>query len=323
MNYYINTLLVPGNHDVDFDNNSRDRTEIRTMLNEGKADELIDSELKKFDNFYSEMPYFKSYVSNKLCDCKIYEMGGKRIQINLLNSELFSSCNDSIHDDDKGLHYLPNSVWENISRKKDVDLVLTMSHRGPEWFDWSTSYAFKKHLLANADVFLYGHEHVGEIQDLCQKDNALLKSMAQCIDFTSNNISFTTLLVDLELNEIKVKAFSWDQEEDMFVGINDGNFAISKDHNCQYLIEPNEGYKKELSLDDDKQSIDKYYVFPGVEVENNENSEEIKEFHEFLTLLTTKKQVIIEGNDSSGKTTLLKQAYIALIAILHILLLKV
>lgn len=313
LDYYLNTLLVPGNHDIDFNNERRDRTEIRTMLNKGKADELIDTELKKFDNFYSEMPYFKSYVSNKLCDCKIYEISGKRIQINLINSELFSSCNDMIHDDDKGLHYLPNSVWENISRKKDVDLVLTMSHRGPEWFDWSTSYAFKKHLLANADIFLYGHEHVGEIQDLYQKDNTLLKSMTQGIDFAKKNISFTTLLVDLELNEIKVKAFSWNQEEDMFVGINDGVFEISKDHNCQYLIEPNEGYKKELSLDDDKQSVEKYYVFSGVEVENNENSEEIKEFHEFLTLLTTKKQVIIEGNDSSGKTTLLKQAYLALI----------
>ena len=313
LNHYVNTLLVPGNHDINFNDEWRDRTDIRTMLNEGKADELIDTELKRFDNFYSEMPYFKSYISNKLCDCKIYEMSGKRIQINLINSELFSSCNDSIHDDDKGLHYLPNSVWENISRKKDVDLVLTMSHRGPEWFDWSTSYAFKKHLFANADIFLYGHEHVGEIQDLYQKDNTLLKSMAQGLDFDKKNISFTSLLVDLELNEIKAKAFSWNQEEDMFVGNNDGIFDISKDHNCQYLIEPNEGYKKELTLDDDKQSIDKYYVFPGVEIENNESHEEIKEFNEFLTMLTTKRHVIIVGNDSSGKTTLLKQAYLALI----------
>lgn len=313
LDYYIDTLFVPGNHDINFNDEKRDRTEIRTMLNKGTADELIDSELKRFDNFYNEMPYFKSYISNKLCDCKIYNISGKKLQINLINSELFASCNDSIEDDDKGLHYLPNSVWENISRKKDVDFVLTMSHRGPEWFDWSTSYAFKKHLFACADLFLYGHEHVDEIQNLCQKDNTLLKSMAQGLNFAEKSISFTTFLVDFELNEIKFKSFLWDQEEDMFAGHNDGVFAISKDHNCQYLIEPNEEYKKELVLDDDKQSIDKYYVFPGVEVENEDSREEMQEFHEFLTMLTTKKEVLIEGNDSSGKTTLLKQAYLALV----------
>lgn len=93
--YHINTLIVPGNHDMVFDGDNRDRTEIRQMLNQGKADELIDTELQRFNNFYAEMPYYKLYISNKLCDYKIYEIDGKRIQINLINSELFSSCNDS------------------------------------------------------------------------------------------------------------------------------------------------------------------------------------------------------------------------------------
>lgn len=312
LDYYVTTLIVPGNHDINFESERRDRTEIRQILNQGKADELIDSELQRFDNFYSEMPYYKSFISNKLCDCKIYELCGKRIQINLINSELFSSCNDSIHDDDKGLHYLPTSVWDNISRKKDVDFVLTMSHRGPEWFDWSTSQAFKKHLFGNADVFLYGHEHFDEVQDLCQRDNSLLKSIAQGLDFTEKNISFTTLLVDLETNEIKTKMFSWNQEEEMFVGRNDSIFEISKDHNCQYLIEPNEEFKKEMSRDEDKQNINKYYVFPGVEEEAKEKDNEIKDISEFLSRITSKKHVILEGSDSSGKTTLLKQIYLSL-----------
>ena len=313
LDYYVTTLIVPGNHDINFEGKGRDRSEIRKMLNEEKADELIDSELQLFDNFYSEMDYYKSFISNKLCDCKIYSIAGKRIQINLINSELFSSCNDSIHDDDKGLHYLPTSVWENIVRRKDVDFVLTMSHRGPEWFDWSTCQAFKKHLFGNADAFLYGHEHFDEVQNLCKKDNTLLKSIAQGLNFAENNISFTTLLVDLETNNIQTKMFSWNNEEEMFVGSNETLFEISKDHNSQYLIEPNEFFKKEMSLDEDKQNINEYYVFPGVEKGGKQKEDEIKEISEFLSLITSKKHTVLEGTDSSGKTALLKQIYLSLI----------
>jgi len=212
----VSTRVVPGNHDMNFNGVKRDRSEIRIMLNEGTAEELVGPELQKFEEFYKCAGFYNCFVTNKLCDCKIYTIAGKRIQINLINSELFSSCNDSIHDDDKGLHYLPASVWENIIRKKDVDFVLTMSHRGPEWFDWSTCQAFKKHLFGNADIFLYGHEHFDEVQNMCKKDNTLLKSIAQGLDFAGNHISFTTLLVDLETNQIQTKKFAWDSQEEMF-----------------------------------------------------------------------------------------------------------
>lgn len=311
--YFVNTLIVPGNHDIDFNGERRDRSEIRQILNEEKVDELIDSELEKFNNFYNQMPYFKIYGDNKLCDCKIFETKGKRIQINLINSELFSACNDSIHDDDKGLHYLPSSVWENLSRRKDVDLVITMSHRGPEWFDWTTSQAFKKHLLNNADVFLYGHEHFDEVENLCQKDNALLRSIAQGMDFAQKNISYTTLLVDFDSNQILTKMFEWNKDNEMFRGRNDSVFEISKEHNSQYLIEPNDNFRKEMSMDEDGQNISKYYVFPGVEEKGKEKDNEIKDFSECISLITSKKHVVLEGNDSCGKTALLKQIYVSLI----------
>lgn len=309
----VYTLVVPGNHDINFNGGKRDRASVKSMINEGKIDEKIDDELTNFNNFYEYVSKFNSYKNQKLCDCRIYECDGKRIQINLINSELFSSCNDILQDDDKGLHYLPNYVWDYIERKKDVDFVVTMAHRGPEWFDWNSSSAFKQHLFTTADLFLYGHEHFDDIQNLCQKDNYIVKSIAQGMDFAQNKISFTTFLVDLNSNKIESKIFTWENEENIFVGRNDSIFEIQKNRNSQYLIEPNEKYKKEISLDENKHVVSSYYVFSGVEVEGKEKYEEIKNFSDFLTLITSKQQVIIEGNDSSGKTALLKQLYIALI----------
>lgn len=309
----VYTRVVPGNHDINFHGESRDRTSIKSMINEGKIDEIIEDELISFNNFYDHISKYNCFMTQKLCDYRVYEFDGKRIQINLINSELFSSCNDTLQDDDKGLHYLPNCVWDNIERKKDVDFVVTMSHRGPEWFDWDSGCAFKKHLFTSADLFLYGHEHFDDIHNLCQKDNYLVKSIAQGMDFSQNKLSFSALLVDLNNNKIETKIFSWDNEEEMFISGNENVFDIQKIRNSQYLIEPNEKYKKEISLDDDKHIISSYYVFPGVEIEGKEKYEEIKNFSDFLKLLTSKKQVIIEGNDSSGKTSLLKQAYISFI----------
>lgn len=309
----VYTLIVPGNHDINFNGENRDRSSIKSMINEGAIDSKIDEEIVKFDNFYTSTSKFNCFKTSKLYDCRIYECCSKKIQVNLINSELFSSCNDSIMDDDKGLHYLPNGVWGCIERKKDVDFVITMSHRGPEWFDWNTSIAFKRHLFSNVDLFLYGHEHFDDIHSLGKRNNCFVKSIAQGMDFNQNRIAFTTFLADLDINKIETKIFSWDNEEEMFIGRGENVFDIQKNRNSQYIIEPNEKYLKEVSLDEDKHVIDSYYVFPGVEVEGKEKYEEIKSFSEFLSLLVSKKQVIIEGGDSSGKTALLKQAYISLI----------
>ena len=37
LDYYVTTLIVPGNHDINFEGNRRDRSEIRKMLNEEKG----------------------------------------------------------------------------------------------------------------------------------------------------------------------------------------------------------------------------------------------------------------------------------------------
>lgn len=309
----VYTLVVPGNHDINFNGENRDRTSIKSMINDGEIDEKIEAELVNFNNFYDYASKYNCFKTNKLYDCRIYDCNGKKIQINLINSELFSSCNDSIHDDDKGLHYLPSNVWEKLSRKKDVDLVITMSHRGPEWFDWTASQAFKKHLLGNADVFLYGHEHFDAVENLCQKDNFLVKSIAQGMDFSQKNISYTTILVDFDSNQISTKMFEWNKDNEMFIGRNDSIFEISKEHNSQYLIEPNENFRKEMYTDEDGQNINKYYVFPGVEEKGKETDNEIKDFSECISLITSKRHVVLEGNDSCGKTALLKQIYVSLI----------
>lgn len=311
--YPINTLVVPGNHDIDFKGQRRNRSEICELINTGITDEIITEEIAKFHNFYEVAQFYNCFSYNKLIDVKVLPVGNKKIQINLINSELFSTYNDENKDDDKGKHFLPESEWNRIARGKDIDLVITISHRGPEWFSWESANNFKKSLSCNTDLFLFGHEHINDTNFSCQKDNNLIKSIARGIDFHSKDICFTTLLVDLDLDNVVTTLFSWDSENDIFTRVNVENFKIDKAYSQNYLIEPSYDYLKEVSVDYNKIEIQKYFVFPGVEFLGQDKYTEIKDFSEFLSLIDTKKQIIIEGDDSSGKTVLLHQIYLSLI----------
>lgn len=311
--YPINTLIVPGNHDIDFNGQRRNRSEVCEIINSGITDEMISKELEKFQNFYAIAEFYKCFSFNKLIDVKILSVGDKKIQINLVNSELFSTYNDENGDDDKGKHFLPESEWNRLARGRDIDLVVTISHRGPDWFDWESSNNFKKTLNCNTDLFLFGHEHINDTNLSCQKDNNLIKSIARGIDFANKEFYFTTLLIDLESNDVGTTLFRWDSENDIFMRVNVENFKLEKSYSENYLIEPSYSYLKDIAVDDNKVEIQKYFVFPGVEVLGQEKYTEIKEFSEFLSFIDTKKQIIIEGDDSSGKTVLLHQIYLSLI----------
>lgn len=79
------------------------------------------------------------------------------------------------------------------------------------------------------------------------------------------------------------------------------------------MIRPTESFKNEILYDENHNKLDKYFVFPGVEILGQETYAEIKDYSEFLSIVTSKKQIIIEGDDASGKTALLNRIYLSLI----------
>ena len=80
------------------------------------------------------------------------------------------------------------------------------------------NYLLCKNIYNLIDVFLYGHEHFDAVENLCQKDNFLVKSIAQGMDFSQKNISYTTILVDFDSNQISTKMFEWNKDNEMFIG---------------------------------------------------------------------------------------------------------
>lgn len=307
----IVTFVVPGNHDIDFNGKKRSRAEINELLSQEITDDVLEQELALFKNFYELAEYYNCFKVNKLIDIKFIKLGDKKIQINLINTELFSTYDDA--DDDKGKHYMPIYEWNKLSRGKDVDLVVTIAHHGPEWFDWESANRFREELYNNSDIFIYGHEHINDINQVFSKDNFVLKSIAGGIDFKNGKVSYTTLLVDFETQTTTATLFNWDNENNIFIRSEIGSHEFVKNRTGTYLIRPDSEYIKSLSYNENKHDLKKYFVFSGVEVFVGEKKQEIKEFNEFMSFIDDKEQVIIEADDAAGKTSLLHSIYLSLV----------
>ena len=117
----------------------------------------------------------------------------------------------------------------------------------------------------------------------------------------------------MDTNKAETTLFTWNEKEDFFTKVSYDEFQIEKNKNDQYLMEPSDEYVRGISFDDNKFELNKYFVFPGVEILNQEDHNEIKEFGEFLTLIDQHKQIIIEADESSGKSCLLHKIYTSLI----------
>lgn len=125
-NGVINYFIVPGNHDIDFNNVSRNRVDVLKLQKEGLLDLEIENELKSFSNFYFLANRNRCFTNHKILDKHFYQTGECVTQINLLNSELFATFRDKYGDDDKGIHYIPESELSHLKKFHLLNIALLL-----------------------------------------------------------------------------------------------------------------------------------------------------------------------------------------------------
>lgn len=96
-NYRPKIFVVPGNHDLDFEGKERDRQDIATILNNGVSTEIINEEIKKFNNFWTFSQYNGCFIDNKLSNTITLSFNEIKLRINLINSSLFSTYRDKLN----------------------------------------------------------------------------------------------------------------------------------------------------------------------------------------------------------------------------------
>jgi predicted phosphodiesterase len=303
-NQFIETYLVPGNHDMILPSDARNSATILEYYKKGKEDEFFNIELKSQDCFFEYAKSKHCFVNNKVLDSRIIDINGYKIQFNLLNTAPFST----LKADNKEIHYLPDSYFYTLIKKDNVNLSVTVMHHSTEWFHYKTKGTLEKTLHNYSDLVFQGHEH--SISAVQVEGFVLLKG-GEFSGTITHKSTFSVLTLDTDSNKCDEIEFEWDDENTLFCKkSNKHQFTIIPKTS---LLRPSNEFSNSFFEDNYKisKNVLDYFVFPKLYKHKKSTHEEVKIITEetFWNELSERKIINISGKTRSGKTTLLKYFY--------------
>lgn len=312
-NKFIRIYYVPGNHDLNYDDLKRKSKDIKEAYQNDSIDDLLDNEFNALENYHSEIDYRCTIDKNRLVGIHFARYEKFTIQINLINTALFST----LECDDKELHYFQDNDYSVLEKKNNVNFCLTMMHHPVEYFNWKTKYKLMDFIAYNSHILFSGHEHKDKFEELSiDKKTGLYISRAGEMQWGNAEFDdfFNTIVIDTEHNSFSAYSFKWDEQNNIYKKYE----KIIDEKICKKSskLMPLPEFLEELNIDKNipyKQcSFDKYFVFPKLVQEKNDEDEtpaKINNFDEFNDFLNKVKKVWIKGASFSGKSTLAKFLY--------------
>lgn len=300
---FIETLIVPGNHDMCL--KESDRT-INDILN-WKLKEHLDEETDRLDYFFQYAKSKNCFLKNKISDYKILDFDGYKIKVTLLNSAPFST----LEHDNKEVHFIPVDATREMERDGTADFYLTVIHHGYEWFDWDSKELLKKK-FQDQDLVFVGHDHKSETMYVSDGNgNQTNMIIGGELSTERQEFVFNTVAIDSQTNEATVSKYTWMPENLIFNIQKQSKSFNAKGRN---KLRPSDDFLSKLSIDNSNISdkFTDYYVFPKFK-SNSEylmsNSENI-DIDNIFEILLSNKIIPINGNSRSGKSSLIKYLYL-------------
>ena len=301
----IETVIVPGNHDMFLPKDSRTAADIE----EWNLQEHLEEELSRQKNFFSYANGKNCFLEDKICDIKKLPIGDSKIQFCLLNSAPFSTRKP----DDKQFHYFPVKVEENLTRKEDVDLKITIMHHHFEWCEWHSKEMLKKTLKSD-DITFFGHDHKEEMLTTEYADGTgynIIMGGRFHLEY-NQKAAFNMIVYDSKEKVFERFFFNWSVEDSIFIPK-----KLKTMRKRNFGLIPSQEYLDNLLVD--KQNVSNhftdYYVFPKLSVEGdafiNEGETRAGEItsDEIFKALVKDKVIRITGGNGSGKSALIKYLY--------------
>ncbi len=314
----INTLIVPGNHDVEFRDMKRDRNDIIELYNSKEIENHVMSELKLLDKFYKFANRNRCFLNDQILDKKILDFNGYQIGVNLINSAIF--CDKK---DDKGIHFISDKYIDMIYDYSNLDVIISISHYSHEWYNQDCKNKLDKALFSNSSIIFLGHEHV----DSNKCVSVGVGNKAKTVDISAGGIfndhknpnlsEYIAKVIDTNDNTLETYSFSWTKDFYKHSFISKNN--IHKISSRSEKMEPSSDFLKNFLIDTKHTLTNNcldYFTFPrliGSGSEGYNDDYELCESDKLLNEIENKKRIVLVGNENSGKTTLLKHLYIKLL----------
>lgn len=322
----IKFLIAPGNHDCNFSGDQESRGAVISAAVK-KGVNLPESFIATGVSVQKEFHEFKkSYekeneltFEDPLWTTHRFSHAEKIILVDILNASWMSS----MHEQQGGLLF-PYERYENFS-SNEVDLRIGVFHHPFSWYSQSNVHKFKTFMHGLEDFIFTGHEHStsGASTDDFHNGECVYIAGAALQQRKGNDSAFNIIVVNLAEKKFIYETYSWAdgiysreeksstwQEYRKLPKRRAGLLALSLAW-AKEISDPGATLKhpsgKELELED-------IYVFPDLDTRDQV---EVRRGHTpvklnskiLLSLSELKKDVILEGDENSGKTRLLYRLY--------------
>jgi len=304
----IQTLITPGNHDNLAKNPNRNIEEIKEYYNSKETDSRFYEELSQLENFYKFANRNYSFTKGKVIDVKKLIFGKFIIKVNLINSAPFSLLGNG--NEDKGLHYLPESQISNLDFERQENYTISVIHHSPEWFSDKSKQKLYNKMYETSDLIFVGHEHfsLSENKTVNNKYKVDISS-GVALNGTNTEHGFNAMILDTDQHYLCGNKFIYNGNIYKPSPNLANNNVVFKG---KYKFTPTQEFIDLLEYDKAEREKEKYldyFVFPSLEAKNI--NDDLKNYdvtteEKFIELLNIKNKISIEGSSKAGKTILSK-----------------
>lgn len=322
---YVQFAFIPGNHDCDFDSkeNKVRATVIKSSdidMNDESTMEIctsIQANYFAFVNYYEKKKLASPNRKNSIFTQNVIineELGKYIIKLQCLNTAWCSSLHEK-----KDMLF---SVPENIGIKGEDDIVITLMHHGENWFGWQGTENWEKYHKESSDIILIGHDHYFQFVQKTNYDsttNYFIKGNQLYSTEEPDQSGFNIFKVNLQDNVEFFYTYSWNGK--LFERIIDSKArTFERNRFSKYRISIARGLKERLEdIEIDISSrykspllLSDIYVFPPLKGESLNNSNKTQLYRgekNIISIIQTKKKILVNGDKEYGKTALLKRLF--------------
>ncbi len=327
---YEQIIFTPGNHDCNFNMDRQARKNAIKNMNYdyiGDDNSVIEQCLIVQEPFWN----FESSINGqetKPCIYKEYidDIQKEVVIFHSFNTAWMSSINENVGS----LFYPIKNIEETINTKATINI--SVFHHHSSWLNPNTEennkHEFSELINSFSDVVIYGHEH--ERQGMIHTD---LNTHKECYIFAGEALQmnqakkvhsgFQVFIINTE-NRIGFNyPFHWNgtiysqQEEQKFslkeIGHNNLDF-----HSNQAFLSSLNDMKLPLFFNDDKKiKLKDIFIYPDIEKTNDLKKELYENYVDSSIFIGSSnyKVVLLEGENQSGKSSLINMMYLD--SILH------
>lgn len=314
----IELVVVPGNHDCCFDDEKKTR---KSILNDCRTD-VVDEE----DYFIDAMAVQNFFweFANEITTVKEPNLASYKLDFRPhLNFKVSFHCYNSSWlteiDEKQGNLIVPeNKFLEN----ENGEYVISVFHHPLDWLSANTrrnnKQRFEEHLIKTSNLVLYGHEHdKGKSKAIIQQKQNVVFCGGKAFNIKdSKDTGFSYYEIDLTDKSINIKTYVYNDEEYYLANFEDTHKIILKNKRSFVISIDFEEKISQLSIPlkhskKEKLTLSDVFIYPDLEPLVDDDYVQYPNSSELVDLFKDKdsSEILLEGADQSGKTSLLFVLY--------------